>query len=459
LYFAIVWFGCVSASTLADEGIGTGIQASQQHESLAQRIHQLEAETAALRTELGLLQDVTPLTPVANFDPDADGDGGLVYYDDVMREMSDCAWWKGDYKIVPYGSLWGNAAYDTRRTSPGAYTFYVPSPEVEGEDAFHVDTRRTRVGLDITGPQIQFLQCFNSRGKIEIDFHGAFVIENKPGVLLRHAYAELYNDDYRILAGQTWDLVSPLYPHMVSYTVGWGGGNIGYRRMQIRMERFLPVSDVLSLTPAISFNQNIVSDFAGATAAAPESTDWPLIQGRLGATLGPRGAGCDPITCGISGHIGEQGFDFAAPAAIDDARVRTWSFNVDMRIPINEQLGFQGEFFTGANMGTFLGGIIQGVDLTRREAIHSTGGWFELWYHWADGLHSHVGYGIDDPRNSDVTDTVNGRTYNDFVFANLVIDVTEKMKLGFEVSDWRTHWLGRSPGDAVRFEFSGQYNF
>lgn len=431
--------------------------------ALSVRIEQLERETAALRAQLGQVPHEAGSGQLASYQvpptPSMDEtEGEYVYVEDLLEEMRALVWTKGDYRIVPYGSLWGSASYDTARTSPGAYTLFVPSSDVEGEDAFVIDTRRTRLGLDVTGPQIGYFGCANSRGRVEIDFHGAFVVENKPGVLLRHAYAEVYDDSYRLLAGQYWDLISPLYPHTVSYSVGWGGGNIGYRRMQIRYERYLNLSDVLRITPAISVNQNIVSDFSSAAGIQPEATDWPILEGRLGCTLGPRADGCDPITFGVSGHVGEQGFDFtaASPPVADDLRVRTWSLNADVRVPITDRLGVQGEFFTGANLSTFLGGIIQGVDPVRREAIHSTGGWFEVWYDWTDRLHSHAGYSLDDPRNANVT---NGRIYNHFYFINAIFDVTKQMKLGAEVTAWRTHWTANSPGDAVRMEFSGQYNF
>ena len=63
--------------------------------------------------------------------------------------------------------------------------------------------------------------------------------ENKPTIMLRHAYVEVKDDDFRFLAGQTWDVISPLNPNMLMYSVGWDGGNIGYRRAQFRGERYL----------------------------------------------------------------------------------------------------------------------------------------------------------------------------------------------------------------------------
>ena len=65
--------------------------------------------------------------------------------------MKDAAWTKGDFKIVPYGILWGNTAYETERTSPGVYTLFVPSADTEGEvfrfdfDSIHVSRGPLRV--------------------------------------------------------------------------------------------------------------------------------------------------------------------------------------------------------------------------------------------------------------------------------------------------------------------------
>ena len=436
-------------------------------DSLAERVRQLEAETAALRAELqasrdgGLPQAGVPVS-ASMTDTVATAEEGFMSLDELRGEMKKLVWTKGDYKIVPYGSLWGSAIYDTRRTSPGAYAFFVLSPDRQGEDQFIVDTRRTRLGIDITGPQIPLFHCANSRGRVEIDFTGEFVTENRAAVLLRHAYAEVYDDDFRLLAGQTSDLISPLIPHTVSYSVGWGGGNIGYRRMQIRYERHLSFSDQLQVTPAVAVCQNIIFDVAAGIGR--ESTNWPIVEGRLGFTLGPRGTGEKPITFGVSAHVGEQGFDFPAVGplpAIDDARVTTWSFNADLVVPITDRMSFQAELFLGDDLSTFLGGSLEGVDFTTREAIYSAGGWCELGFDWTPSVHSYVGYSVDDPRNSDLvyTPARDLRTYNQFLFANVIYDVTQKLKLGAEVTWWKTHWLGLAPGDAVRFEFAGQYEF
>ena len=42
---------------------------------------------------------------------------------------------------------------------------------------------------------------------------------------------------------------------------------------------------------------------------------------------------------------------------------RTWSLNTDMRVPITHSFGVQGELFIGENLGPFLGGVGQSVDV------------------------------------------------------------------------------------------------
>jgi hypothetical protein len=168
-----------------------------------------------------------------------------------------------------------------------------------------------------------------------------------------------------------------------------------------------------------------------------------------------------PITVGVSGHIGDQEFDYVATNPADtqlNLKRPTWSGNLDVRVPLTERLGVQGECYVGDNLGTFLGGIGQGVDPIELNTIRDAGGWFEVWYDWSPRLHSHVGYSVDDPNNNDIHYAA-GRTYNQFYFGNMVFDVTKNFILGMEVSSWKTLYLGQLPGDSVRCEFVAKYGF
>jgi len=398
---------------------------------------------------------MTAFPPPPPLPDPAPNDAEYFTLDELKAEMKKLAWTKGDFKIVPYGYLWANMVYATEKTFPGSYTLYVQSADTHGQDEFVIDARTTRVGLRFSGPGWRAFPDAKMDGKITIDFHGQFITENKPGVLLRHAYWELKSDTFRLLAGQTSDVISPLYPGTLMYSVGWGGGNIGYRRAQFRAERYLAFSDTFLLTAQASLNADITSDFRTDPMICGCPAGWPVLESRLGVTLGPRGPYHAPIEFGVSGHIGEQVFR----RPIDRLTRRTWSFNVDLRIPITHRLGVQGEFFTGENLGTYLGGVLQGVDRNSWRAVRSTGGWFEVWCDWHPRLHSHAGCGVDDPFDTDVTTPETGRTYNHFMFANVSCDVTNDFVVGLEVSSWKTLFVDLRPGESVRLELMAKYAF
>ena len=177
--------------------------------------------------------------------------------------------------------------------------------------------------------------------------------------MLRHAYFEVKNEDFRLLVGQTWDVISPLYPGMLLYSVGWDAGDIGYRRAQFRDERYFALSDVSLVTAQLLDQPGRLSRYHRPDQRASRS-NWPIVEGRVAWTVGHRGPGCLPITVGLSGHIGEDEFDSTVLGR--DNRRRTWSGDLDVRVPMNECWGVEGECYVGENLSPFLGGIGQGID-------------------------------------------------------------------------------------------------
>jgi hypothetical protein len=162
---------------------------------------------------------------------------------------------------------------------------------------------------------------------------------------------------------------------------------------------------------------------------------------------------------GTSGHIGNDHFHYDATTPMPGNYVRrTWSINADFTVPVTDNFGVQGEFFTGENLSTFLGGILQGVNLTTTKPIRSTGGWVGLWADWAPGWRSYAGYTIDDPFDQDIT-WATGRIYNQAFFVNLTHKVTKNFTTGVEISSWKTLYHGQRPGEAVRLEFMAKYGF
>jgi len=476
LLVTIPWSTTLAAETWLD-GEPAGLLGPGGQEALPLWTRQAPGADVPIRLPEVDPREVIPVSttaPLENLAQDED----YFTLDELKAEMKKLAWTKGDFKIVPCGAFWADMIYATDRNNPGAYTLYIPSRDEQGEDSLTIDERRSRFGLDVTGPRIPFFNCAESGGRVEIDFHGSFFsTENRASILLRHAYWEVKNENFKALVGQTWDLISPLYPGTLNYSVGWDGGNMGYRRPQFRYDRYYGAHNRLGWQWALALTPSIADDLPGDPNDRRESVDWPVIQGRVGCTLRDAYGRRGPITLGVSGHIGQTGFDFlddsppgrpggVLPAA-DDQRFNTWSFNIDARIPITARLGVEGEFFTGANLGPYLGGIGQGVCPCLRVPIRSTGGWVDVWYDWTPRWHSYAGMGIDDPRDDD---SLVGRVYNHFIFANLVFDVTKNLNTGIEVTSWKTLYhdtrvgvdlppVPTAPGESVTIDWMVKYAF
>ncbi len=398
--------------------------------------------------------------------------------DDVDSGVKLASYDVGGVTVTPYGILWGDMIYASSRTVPGQFVLWIASEEDQGESTFVIDARRSRVGVDIKGPTVDLFGGITGGGKVEVDFLGNFITENQADTRLRHIYWEAKNDNLRFLVGQNWDVISPLLPNTVNFSVGWAAGNIGFRRAQFRVERYLHLANGNTLTLQGALAQNVIPDLASgarAVGVTRETGNWPMIQGRMAYTF-EHGYCSRPVTIGVSGDVGETGFDFAMGdpsnpglGPLDDARFFSWSFNMDAKVPVTDRLSFQGEFFTGANMSNVLGGIVQGVCPCLRVPIRSTGGWAEVAYDLTPYLQTHVGFGIDDPRDAD---SLIGRTYNRFVYANMFLDITDDLRTGLEVSFWRTSYHNRTdepgfvpiasaeaPGKATVLDWTVQYRF
>jgi hypothetical protein len=430
-----------------------------------------------------------PPQPLAGYDPEAvsvSPDRDQQWLDSAIRPASYSEY-SGDFvgpqmdgftlgslTVVPYGVLWTDMIYESSRTFPGRFILWIISEEQQGEDTFQIEARYSRVGFDVKGPEVDLFGGIRGGARVEIDFLGGFTVENQPDARLRHAYWEAKNEQVRFLIGQYWDLVSPRLPNTVNFSVSWGVGNVGFRRAQFRMERYIHLSDNLVWTLQGALAQNVIQDFAGGgpgtAGVVRETGNWPMIQGRTAFSFGRH---CrEPITVGVSGHIGETGFDFneeflGQPKA-DDQRYRTWSFNVDAKVPLTDRCGLHGEFFTGANLSPILGGIVQGVCPCLRVPIRSSGGWLEAWYDVTPNIHTHVGFGIDNPIDRD---SVIGRTNNQVVYGNVFLDLTEHLITGLEVSSWRTGYHNKTlgtpdeidaptdPGESVAIDWTVRYKF
>jgi hypothetical protein len=271
---------------------------------------------------------------------------------------------------------------------------------------------------------------------------------------MRHAYVTLEwpKSKFSILAGQTSDIISPLTPNTLNYTVLWDAGNIGYRRPQIRLTQTVPIGEKVS----VKFEGGPVRTIGRTDPTSSESGEdagFPTVQGRVSATfpvLGPK-----PTTVGVSGHAGQEQYDLDATGK--HVNLDTWSVNLDVTQPICSWLTLLGEGFYGRNLDQYFGGIGQGVNTTTLKEIDANGGWIAAslgpWSKWS----FNVGAGLDNAGPDNVP--TGGRTHNSSVFGNVYYTWNKNAQFGVELSQWNTQYKGSGDAEDLRAQTSFLYKF
>ena len=409
---------------------------AMQNTMLRQRLDQLDREVQALRQSAGEQGSVT----------------GTSSHMPVWSNLD----------IQLYGFLKLDASYDSSRIYPGDYALWVQNEsQNDNDNQFDMTVRETRLGMLLKGPSSGDM---TASGRVEVDFFGPGegIKENQPRLMMRHAYVTLDwpQERFSILAGQTSDVMSPLNPTTINYTVCWFVGNIGYRRPQFRLTKdYSLASDVdLKLEGAVARTigrESVTGGDSGADAG------FPTLEGRVSVSL--------PIyerqvtTIGVSGHKGQEEYDYNA--AGDSKDFDTWSINMDLTQPINDKLLVRGEIFTGKDLDAYYGGIGQGVTLTGTHAltaIGSSGGWVEATYDASAKTQLNLGYSMEDVHEGGLntsTSAVPTRSENRTIFGNIIYALNAQTDIGLELSHWRTEYKGPGDAESVRVEAALKYKF
>lgn len=348
-----------------------------------------------------------------------------------------------------------DAIYDDAIIHPGNFRLWVnPYDEVK-DNAFYLTANETRLGLDFWWRE----ETFTTSAKLELDLYGVSAGENRSQMMLRHAYVQMKGERWLVLAGQTWDIISPLNPRMVNYSVLWTQGNIGYRRPQIRAAAWTPAGGEATLRIDAGISRNIAGDFDGDGMDDGADSGVPAVQGRLGfdTNLGEDRS----VALGAWGHFGRSSW-----GPRDSESADSWSLGADLTLTA-DRLTFMGEFFTGASLGQYMGGVAQSIT-PLGEALPASGGWAMLSLRPAEKVALGVGYGFDNPAATEWKlspgDTLSHtlRDRNSEVFVNCVYDITGNVQALFEIAWCKTEYLTRRHGagdigseyDAMRFQFA-----
>ncbi len=355
-----------------------------------------------------------------------------------------------------YGYFKLDGSYDQNLTSHGNFVMWVPQPAYDkNDDQFNMTANQTRLGFKATGNGYSDAIV---NGQLEFDLYGASVAENKAMLMLRHAYFSVQTGQFTLLAGQTWDLISPLNPSTLNYSVLWSCGNTGYRRPQVTLSYTANPNDQTSITMSGGFFRTIGTDLTPTfTLSLGETNDEsddgtdagiPSFQGRLDFKRNFAGKGF--IRAGVSGLWGQ----LKSETTLGNSQTYESSAIVGhLMVSWPQGFGFSGEFFTGSNMGSYLGGIQQESTI---DGVAAQGGWVSAWAKLSPSVKFGAGYGFDDAKDEDIS---SGRTKNSCFYGNVNYTLVENVSIGLEASQWQTDYVGGETAKSFRTQTSFVLNF
>ena len=351
----------------------------------------------------------------------------------------------GDTTLEWYGYFRLDMARDSAVSHPGNHVLYVkPHGVGDATSTVNVTARQTRLGLRAKRDGMS--------GRFEADFYGSSP-ENKNTIMLRHAYVAIPLGAHTLLAGQTSDLISPLNPLTVNYSVVWGAGNTGYRRPQARLYR-----ETESYYYGISLARNINGDLDGDTVVDGEASAVPVVMGRVALSPGATARG---LTVGTWGHYGRSECGGGGGGCPNGTDYTSWSLGGDLTLKLGPKWKLLGELYTGSNMGPYAGAIYNSDTV---DGVRSTGGWANLQFPPTPAVLLSLGASIDDVDAADLAAVPDARERNAVAFGAARYEISPGVLIELELSRWMTDYANASAGrDAspanTRLQWSVQGNF
>ncbi len=352
--------------------------------------------------------------------------------DDLEAELARYKSWKWDKNhltLTPYVWFWLTATHETNQMFAGEYPLWVRNTD---RSHTYFDMKATRLGFNLTAPEISSLPGVQVSSVFESDFENTYTSENKADMELRKAYIQFKSEDSMLLIGQTWELLSPYYPTVLNWGFGSAGGNFGFRRPQIRYDRYFKrengrfaVQTCVLSSSTSNFTASDGSFYSGKMGRYPE------FQLRLERSYDEFGL-WDSATFAAGAKIGDKEYVMNS----DEFHRTSWAFTAETKIRFTEKVFLLGEFYVGELLAVNCASIMQDLNPQTRENIGSTGGWFSIMWDFMPDWHTSVGYSIDDVWDSKVARGMRSQNY--FTFINISHDITKAFNVGFEYEYYNT---------------------
>jgi hypothetical protein len=327
---------------------------------------------------------------------------------------------------------------DDSRMSDAQTPFFV-EPEADDPDnaEMSLHPRLSRIGLTVD--EYELADDLEAEGRLEVDFQNGGT-DSSAIMRLRHAYATLNLDDkVEILAGQTWDLASPLFPAANNDSMMWNAGNTGDRRPQFRVTA-MPGDKIRMGVSVATTGAVDAQDLDGDGRLDGTESGVPMFQGLIEYRM--RLSGPNPFRIGFWGHTAQE-------ELADGTELTSRGVGAHVFLPLVGPVAVLGEIYRGRNLSDIRGGIGQGINPARMIEIDSTGGWIEMAIVPNNRHMLAVGNTADNPDSEDLE--AGDRDLNTTTYAVYRYRPHESVQLGLEYIRWNTEYKLAPDAAANRF--------
>ncbi len=308
-----------------------------------------------------------------------------------------------------------------------------------GEDEVNFNPRDTRLGLSARTAEGDW----SYQGVFEIDFYGANAGNNLVP-RLRLGYAQLsHRSGFSLRTGQDWIPIAQQNSGMVDFgNLAWAG-NLWWRVPQVTARRTLGDLELLAsvMKHRVSSPQEIDEKMPWLCARAA----WSGLQGGRG--LLAIGYAARAVT--LQYEIRD---DEGTLIGRDESEYAPWLLVGEYRVALGQRSHLSGEAWVGQAFGReFMRYDLDYNPSVRRE-IQAWGGFAGLAFDVAPRLQLNIGYGIDDPRDSDLTGW-GGAAFrkNQAVYGNAKYQVSKQYGMGVEVVHFATDRSAHETIEGERF--------
>ena len=443
-------------------------------EAQAKRIAELEGRQAAAKPAEAEAPKIAPGEDTTTNETGRIwtlGDGSKFYLADatagIFQPLSESG-----LKITPYGYLTFEAVHNTHKTDWDIYTDWVRPRKNGGKNGDHqtvFSMNDSILGFNFGSPE--GYEGWKFDGKFEFDLAGDDA--NHPDFHFRHLYFAMENEDqgWNILFGQTWHLWKMVSPQEID---GAWMENTGYpyrRSPQIRVtKRFTWEDSSLEFRAGLVKNGNgMGGDRDGDENQDNTASAWALLEGAV--VYDHKAFWEDSDRRWLVGLGGMYGRDKSHRFWTNDAGLIEYGqsdeYDTDLimlagSLPFFEKFKITGQLFAGENLGGIQAGIGQGIampDPSRKgREVSTIGGFVDLRYDCTEKWAFAIGYGFDDPTDSEAKDAED-RVFNERAYADIFYQFNDNLHFGLEYAHLRTKYFYEGDADDDRIQFTAFFDF